>query len=158
VDVSQGNNRYEPYFEFVHKNNIFSKYALRHNALMTRGQMAYLAHQLMLEKKGQLALTGNVMWHRVAVARLRLVYLPPHPSLMVRFATISPILGISMIKVLRSNSFSPSMAALIPIRWYAPITKLHRLPREMQLWFIPPDYPKNDQAVTEVILEINHII
>jgi polyhydroxybutyrate depolymerase len=59
VDVSQGNNRYEPYFEFVHKNNIFSKYALRHNALMTRGQMAYLAHQLMLEKEGAISFDGQ---------------------------------------------------------------------------------------------------
>ncbi len=43
--------RYQPYFEFVHNNNIFSKYGLKHDMPMTRGMMAFLVHQLMLERE-----------------------------------------------------------------------------------------------------------
>ena len=50
--------RYQPYIEFVHNNSIFSKYALLPSNLMTRGQMAYLIHQLMLEKEGTKAFTN----------------------------------------------------------------------------------------------------
>lgn len=46
-------NWYDPYFDFVHNNNIFSKYALRANVPMTRGMMAYLVHQLILEQEGK---------------------------------------------------------------------------------------------------------
>ncbi|MBP7885154.1 hypothetical protein KAZ93_03255 [Patescibacteria group bacterium] len=35
----------------MHNNNIFSKYALRPNTNMTRGQMAYFTHQLILQKE-----------------------------------------------------------------------------------------------------------
>lgn len=42
---------YLPYIDFVHNNNLFSKYALYPDNTMTRGEMAYLAHQLYLEKK-----------------------------------------------------------------------------------------------------------
>jgi len=41
---------YEKYFNFVHTNDIFSKYWLLPNIYMTRWEMAYLIHQLMLEK------------------------------------------------------------------------------------------------------------
>jgi len=42
---------YQPYFDFVHDNNIFSKYSMRADMPMTRGQMTYLVQQLMLEKQ-----------------------------------------------------------------------------------------------------------
>ena len=49
---------YDPYFDFVHNNNIFSKYALRADVPMTRGMMAYLVHQLILEKEGKRTFDG----------------------------------------------------------------------------------------------------
>jgi len=39
---------YQPYIDFVHDTAIFSRYALRPSVFMTRGQMAYLVHRLML--------------------------------------------------------------------------------------------------------------
>jgi len=45
-----GEYRYMPYLNLVHNNNIFSKYAIYPDTVMTRGQMAYLTHQLMLAK------------------------------------------------------------------------------------------------------------
>jgi len=45
---------YQPYFDFVHNNNIFSKYGLLPNKNITRGEMAYLVHQLMLENVGSI--------------------------------------------------------------------------------------------------------
>lgn len=50
--------RYQPYIEFAHNNNIFSKYALRPNTNMTRGQMAYFTHQLILHKEWKLTFDG----------------------------------------------------------------------------------------------------
>ncbi len=44
------NDWYQPYIEWVHNNNIFSKYTLFPTKNMTRVEMAYLVHQLMLEK------------------------------------------------------------------------------------------------------------
>jgi hypothetical protein len=52
-------NWYQPYIEFVHSNNIFSKYSLLSNDTMTRGEMAYLVHQLMLDKDGSKAFTNQ---------------------------------------------------------------------------------------------------
>lgn len=49
---------YQPYFDFVHNNNIFSKYGLLPNKNITRGEMAYLIHQLMLEKSGSIQFDG----------------------------------------------------------------------------------------------------
>lgn len=42
--------RYAPYLNFAHNNNIFSKYSVYPDAAMTREQVAYLIHQLMLAK------------------------------------------------------------------------------------------------------------
>lgn len=50
---------YQPYVEFVHDNNIFSKYAMFPSKNMTRGEMAYLVHQLMLEKEGSTKFTNQ---------------------------------------------------------------------------------------------------
>lgn len=50
---------YQPYIEFVHDNTIFSKYSLLPNNTMTRGEMAYLVHQLMLEKEGSRTFTNQ---------------------------------------------------------------------------------------------------
>lgn len=58
-----GHRRYEPFVNFVHDNNLFSKYALFPQGTMTRGQMSYLVHQLVLEKEGELRFTG-VRSHR----------------------------------------------------------------------------------------------
>jgi hypothetical protein len=51
VDEGEGNSWYQPYLERAHNNNILSKYAVYPDAPMTRGQMAYLTHQLMLHQK-----------------------------------------------------------------------------------------------------------
>ncbi len=53
-----GERRYQWYLDFVHNNNIFSKYALWADTPMTRAQMAYLTHQLMLEKKWERTFTN----------------------------------------------------------------------------------------------------
>ncbi len=45
---------YQGYLNFVHNNNIFSKYVVFPWKNMTRGEMAYLVHQLMLEKEGKI--------------------------------------------------------------------------------------------------------
>lgn len=50
---------YQPYIEFVHNNTIFSKYSLLPNKNMTRGEMAYLVYQLMLEKEGSRTFTNQ---------------------------------------------------------------------------------------------------
>ncbi len=50
---------YQPYIDFVHDNTIFSKYSLLPNKNMTRGEMAYLVHQLMLEKEGNRTFTNQ---------------------------------------------------------------------------------------------------
>jgi len=61
IQEGSGRQRYDPYIEFVHNNNIFSKYSLRPDSPMTRGQMAYLAHQLILENEGKRVFTGKRM-------------------------------------------------------------------------------------------------
>lgn len=53
----EGNRRYEPFVDFVHDNNIFSKYAIFPQGKMKRGQMAYLVHQLVLEKEEKIKFT-----------------------------------------------------------------------------------------------------
>lgn len=58
VKEGEGSQWYQPYMDFVHNNSIFSKYALYPDRAMTRGQMAYLSHQLMLEKNGALIFDG----------------------------------------------------------------------------------------------------
>lgn len=49
--AATGERRYQWYLDFVHNNNIFSKYSIIADKNMTRASMAYLTHQLMLEKK-----------------------------------------------------------------------------------------------------------
>lgn len=46
----KGDDWYQPFVDWSHDNTIFSKYAIYPYQAMTRGQMAYLTHQLMLEK------------------------------------------------------------------------------------------------------------
>lgn len=58
VEEGDGHRWYEPFVDFVHDNNMFSKYAIYPWAIMLRGQMAYLVHQLVLEKEGKLKFTG----------------------------------------------------------------------------------------------------
>lgn len=58
VTEAKGNRRYEPFVDFVHQNNVFSKYAIFPQGTMTRGQMSYLVHQLVLEKEGDIKFTG----------------------------------------------------------------------------------------------------
>ncbi|MFZ2150788.1 MAG: S-layer homology domain-containing protein [Candidatus Absconditicoccaceae bacterium] len=61
IDINKSSEEvwYQPYVEFVHKNNIFSKYALLPNKNMTRGEMAYFVHQLMLDKNGSKEFTNQ---------------------------------------------------------------------------------------------------
>lgn len=54
VEEAIGSSWYQPYVEFVHDNNIFSKYALLPTKNMTRGEMAYLTYKLMLYKEGNI--------------------------------------------------------------------------------------------------------
>ena len=51
IDHVGGDAWYQAYLEFVHNNNIFSKYSLRPDVSMKRGAMTYLIQQLMLEKE-----------------------------------------------------------------------------------------------------------
>ncbi len=49
---------YQPFVDFVHNNSIFSKYGLSPVRNFTRGEMAYLVHQLMLQKEGKRVFSG----------------------------------------------------------------------------------------------------
>ena len=49
---------YKKYVEFSHNNNIFSRYSIMPQGFMTRGQMAYLIHQLLLNQEGTKKFTG----------------------------------------------------------------------------------------------------
>lgn len=46
-----GSNRYIPYLEYVYANTIFLSGSLSPDITMTRGQMAYLVHQLLIKKE-----------------------------------------------------------------------------------------------------------
>lgn len=59
INSAGDDNRYQPYIEFVHNNNIFSKYSLFPTKNMTRGEMSYLVHQLMLEEEGSKLFTNQ---------------------------------------------------------------------------------------------------
>jgi len=50
---------FQPYLDYVHNNNLFSKYALYPERAITRGEMAFLAHQLLLESEGKIQFDGN---------------------------------------------------------------------------------------------------
>lgn len=61
--VLNGNSNdkwYQKYLDFVHENNIFSKYGISPIENITRGEMSYLIHQLMLEKNWDV----SVKWIR----------------------------------------------------------------------------------------------
>ncbi len=49
---------YQKYIDFVHDNNIFSRYSVLPQQDMTRGEMSYLIHQLMLNNEGTKVFTG----------------------------------------------------------------------------------------------------
>lgn len=53
-----GNARAQPYIDYVHNNSIFSKYSLIPYNNLTRGAMAYLVHQLMLNKQWEKIFTN----------------------------------------------------------------------------------------------------
>jgi len=44
-----GTTRYTPYLDYVYNNDIFPSHSLSPNTSMTRGQMAYLVHQLLIK-------------------------------------------------------------------------------------------------------------
>jgi polyhydroxybutyrate depolymerase len=50
---------YKKYIDFSHNNNIFSRYAVLPQGYMTRGQMAFLIHKLILDKEGTEKFTGK---------------------------------------------------------------------------------------------------
>jgi hypothetical protein len=58
VSVSSSDAWYQKYIDFVHNNSIFSKYALLPTKNITRGEMSYLIHKLMLQKEGSLQFTN----------------------------------------------------------------------------------------------------
>ncbi len=59
VEVGSANNPwYQKYINFVHNNNIFSKYSVLPQKDMTRGEMAHLIHQMMLNDSGTKKFTG----------------------------------------------------------------------------------------------------
>lgn len=58
VSANSSDAWYQKYVDFVHDNSIFSKYALYPDENITRGEMSYLIHKLMLEKEGSLVLNG----------------------------------------------------------------------------------------------------
>lgn len=47
----KGNDRAQPYIDYVHNNNIFSKFGIIPWYNLTRGNMSYLVHQLILKKE-----------------------------------------------------------------------------------------------------------
>lgn len=55
---SASNPWYQKYIDFAHDNNIFSRYSVLPQKNMTRGEMAYLIHQLMLDKENIKKFTG----------------------------------------------------------------------------------------------------
>jgi predicted DNA-binding antitoxin AbrB/MazE fold protein len=50
-NVKKDDAWYQQYLEFVHNNNIFSKYNIAPTKNMSRGEMAYFIHQLMIQKE-----------------------------------------------------------------------------------------------------------
>lgn len=79
MDIAEGNGSkwYQPFMDFVHNNNIFSKYAIIPSRQMTRGEMAFLVYKLMLNKDGALTF-DNV---RDVVASPGCGKTPPSPVL-----------------------------------------------------------------------------
>lgn len=59
VNEWAGNDRYVPYIDYVHDNNIFSKYALHPHAPMSRGRMAHLVHKLILNSEKTVLFTSK---------------------------------------------------------------------------------------------------
>lgn len=59
VDETQDPRWFEPYVDYVHQNNLFSKYALRPEMPMTRAQLSFLTHQLLLEKDNEIDFEGK---------------------------------------------------------------------------------------------------
>lgn len=55
----RGEQWFEPYIEFAHSNNIFSKFSYLPSRGMTRGEMSYLIHQLLLNHEKIKAFTGE---------------------------------------------------------------------------------------------------
>ncbi|QQR83025.1 S-layer homology domain-containing protein [Candidatus Peregrinibacteria bacterium] len=48
---------YQPYIDFSHDYNLFSRYSFLPNSATTRGEMSFLVHQFLLEKSGEKKLT-----------------------------------------------------------------------------------------------------
>ena len=57
--TDSGGDWYQKYIDFSHNNNIFSKYSILPQGYMTRGQMAFLIHKLILNKEGTEKFTGK---------------------------------------------------------------------------------------------------
>jgi polyhydroxybutyrate depolymerase len=59
LDEAAGELWYEPYTEFAHENNLFSKFSYFPGRSMTRGEMSYLIHRLILNDKVEKPFTGQ---------------------------------------------------------------------------------------------------
>ena len=46
IEEKQARDRYAPYIDFVHTQNLFSRYALHPDRPLTRGEMSFLVHHL----------------------------------------------------------------------------------------------------------------
>jgi len=59
IDVpAEGEEWFQPYTEFAHVNNLFSKYSYIPGRDMQRGEMAFLVHSLLLHQEGTKSFTG----------------------------------------------------------------------------------------------------
>jgi hypothetical protein len=58
VQEGEGNDRYVPYLDYVHTNNILSKFSLNPHMPMSRGRMAHLVHKLLLDREDIVPLSG----------------------------------------------------------------------------------------------------
>jgi len=51
VTATEGENWFVPYVEFAHEHSLFSKHSYLPNRSMTRGEMSFLVHQLILDQE-----------------------------------------------------------------------------------------------------------
>ncbi|MDZ4216893.1 MAG: S-layer homology domain-containing protein, partial [Candidatus Gracilibacteria bacterium] len=72
--IKTGQHWFQPYVDFAHENNIFSKYSYIPGRNMSRGELAYLVHQLLLNEKSMKQFTGIRNNHSAGCGKT-----PPNP-------------------------------------------------------------------------------
>lgn len=58
-DPSPGVNWFEPYVDYAHEHSLFSKHSYFADRPMTRGEMSYLLHQMILDEEGTQPLSAG---------------------------------------------------------------------------------------------------